>query len=84
MKKILCLVALAAALTGCDDSADNYVWDATKEKATAICAEFGGKIEYMAFTGSSQKKWAFNAHCINPNTGNKFSVGFPGVPKESK
>lgn len=83
MKKVLLIVALAAALTGCD-GADNYNWDATKQKATDICVEYGGKIKYMEFGGSNQKKWAFRAHCVNTSTGNEFGVSFPGILKEGK
>lgn len=82
MKKILLLVAMAAALTGC--GADDYDWDATKAKATEICLDFGGKIKYMEYNAIKAEKFAFYAKCINTSTGNEFGVGFPGVRKEGK
>lgn len=79
MKKVLLATLAVLALAGCNTK-DDYDINATREESKATCAEYGGRHNVMWLSYNvTGKPW--EASCINPNTGNTFTVYFQGVLK---
>jgi len=79
VKKVLLLVALAAALTGCAMTEDFDV-SATRVQAEEECQRFNGVRTVMTLDYYvSSKPWTVT--CVNTSTGNSFKVYVPGIRK---
>lgn len=79
MKKVLTLLALAAALTGCN-IADDYNIEATRAQAVDECQRFNGERTVMALDYAVRAK-PWSVTCVNTTTGNSFTVYVTGVLK---